>query len=384
VPQSIPAALILDLLMWTETSLQNNVGLTPNSDLSMSTKEAVQNLQVDSTKELGIVGYISSRTEDIHQSLDVVLKQKIPSLQDHLSLKIDNSSSRIETAVSRSSTAVSQSFESELDQRLPALETSLMNTTNQQSDALRNSIEAAVHHSTAEIKQAIDTYTRQQSMVLASQQHYFGADSTGLPLSGSTLLRPKNKRSPWAQGLKREVLSGCNCNPNVGRTSLNHSYGVKLFCKLGFKKKSESLLVHKRSCPVWYRSQIITEWGVDILIHRFKIFGSFCISSSPYSSILEWKISQNLSYGAVVPISAPAFSLIDQYLRNQPKSDDGGRWAARCCYDLSDIFYRGLGSPTDSLCNGMTLIDVSGFPSCFGPVATTCSTPSLEKLVVTL
>jgi hypothetical protein len=360
----------------------------------MSTKEAVQTLQVDSTKELAILGDINSRSEEIHQSLDIALRQKLPSLQDHLCLKIEDSKSRIETTVSQSSTAVSQSFISEIDQRLPALEASLINANNQQSDNLTNTIEAAVHHSTAEIKQVLDTYTRQQAMVLASirnedaivrrQQHYFGADSMKLPLSGPTFPRPKNRRSPQAQGLNREILSGCNCNPDVGRTSLNPSYGINLSHRLGFKKKSESIVVHKRSCPIWYRSQIITKWGVDILIHRFKIFGSFCISSSPYSSILEWKISQNLSYRAVVPINAPAFSVLDQYLGDQPKSDDGGHWATRCCHDLSDIFYRGLGSPRDSLCNGRTLIDVSGFLSCFGPAAITYSISSLETLVVTL
>ena len=328
----------------------------------MSTNETVQTLRADSGKNhLAIIGEIQTISRQAAQSAGAELKQKLPLLEDKLSQKIDNSKQSIENTVSQSSAAVSQSIVAEMDQRLLVLEGSVVNSIGQQIDKFRSSIDAAVSNSTAEIKYALSTHTRRQTMAFASilseipegqRQYYPKTESSELSIFGPALPLSKKRRGKRDHRPVEQKFSGCKCSPNIGHISLSPSY------RWGLGKESEVFVIHKRSCPLRYHSRIITKYGANIALQRLRIFGSLSISRSPYTSIFEWSISQNLTCRAVVPDDAPAFKVLEKYL-TAPGFADYEHCITSCFQDLRAVFQSGQGSPHDMLTNGTTLIDVS-------------------------
>jgi hypothetical protein len=363
--------------MFWDSSLQHQVELTTESDISMSTQEAVQTLRAESSKNhLTILGEIQTMSGQVSQSVGTELKQKLPLLEDNLSQKIDNSRRLIESTVSQLSATVSQSVVAEMDRRLPVLEGSVVNSVAQYIDNSRSSREATLTNSSAEIKSAFSTHTRQQMMAFASilneipegqRQYYMKTESLKLPIFGSSLPRSKKRRRKRDQDPVEQKSSGCKCCPNIGRINSSPSYSW------GLGKESEAFVIHKRSCPLWYHSQIITKYGVNVLLlQRLRIFGSLSISRSPYASIFGWSISQNLTYRAVVPDDAPAFRVLKKYLAT-PGFGGCEHCITSCSQDLRAVFQSGQGSPYDMLTDGTTLVEVSYSLSLSGPVALTCS-----------
>jgi len=305
-------------------------------------------------------------TRRVSQTAGTELKQKLSLLEDNISQKIDHSESTIETTVSQSSATVSQSILAEMDQRLPALENSMANSVAQQIDNFTRSMEATVINSTAEIKSALSTHARQQIIAFTSilneipegqRQYYPKTEYFRLPIFRPSLPHSKKKRRKQDQDPAEQNPSGCKCTPNIRRITPFPSYRWVL------AKESETFIIHKRSCPLWYHSQIVTKYGINVLLlQRLRIFGSLCISRSPYASIFGWSISQNLTYKAVVPNDAPAFKVLNKYLPT-PGFGSCEHYIASCSRDLKVVFRSGQGSPYDTLTDGTTLIEVSYFLS---------------------
>jgi hypothetical protein len=338
-------SLFLDAILFhvLDPSLQHQVELITESDISISTQEAVQTLRAESSKNhMTVLGEIQAMNGQMSQS----------------------------------SATVSQSVVAEMDQRLPVLEGSVVNSVAQHINISKSSIEVTVINSSAEIKSALSTHTRQQMMAFASilneipggqRQYSTKAESLKLPILGSSLPGSKKRRRKRDQDLVEQKLSGCKCCPNIGRINSSQSYSW------GLGKESEAFVIHKRNCPLWYHSQIITKYGVNVLLlQRLRIFGSLSISRSPYASIFGWSISQNLTYRAVVPDDAPAFKVLKKYLTT-PGFGDCEHCITSCSQDLRAVFQSGQGSPYDTRTDGITLVEVSYSLSLSGPVIPTCS-----------
>jgi hypothetical protein len=332
------------------------------SDISILTQDAIQRLQTDTSRNhLAILGEIQTASDQMTKSVDSELKQTLPLLEGRLLQKINDSKTSVETAVSQSQVVVAQSIVAEIDRRLPLLGDSVTSSLAQQIDDCRSSIEARLAGLSVEIQQALKAGTREQIMTTVSilsedeqeqEQSYGRTDSLESPIISHSLARLKKKRKLY-RGIAVKQTFTCNCCPSIGRRCLHP------FVRWSFGEKYEEFLIHKRSCPLWYQSQINTKYGVDILLfRRLWISGSINIRSSPYASIFGWTISQNLTCRAVVPAHAPAFKILDKHLRMW-KLQDCEPSITECLTDLRTIFQSGQGSPYDTLSGGTTLIEVS-------------------------
>ncbi|KAI9770475.1 MAG: hypothetical protein M1839_003190 [Geoglossum umbratile] len=317
--------LELFYFMFWDSSLQHQVKLTTESDISMSTQGAVQTLRAESNKNnLTILGEIQTMSGQVSQS----------------------------------SAAVSQCVMTGMDQRLSMLEGSVAQHINNS----KSSMEATVTNSSAEIISAFSTQIRQQTMAFASilneipepqRQYSTKTESSKLPISGSSLPRSKKRRRKRDQYPVEQKPSGCKCCPNIGRINSSPSYSW------GLGKESEAFVIHKRSCPLWYHSQTVTKYGVNVLLlQRLRVFGSLSISRSPYASIFGCSISQNLTYRAVVPDDAPAFKVLRKYLTT-PGFGGCEHYITSCSQDLRAVFQSGQGSPYDTLADGATLAELT-------------------------
>ncbi len=333
----------------------------------MSTHEAIQTLRTDTSKNhLTIVGEMQTISRQMSQSVGTELKQELPLLEDNLSQKIDNSQRSIENIVSQSSAAASQSAVAELNQTLSVLQRIVVNSVAQQIDSSRSSIEATVTNLSVEITSALSAHTTQQMTAIlpetreGQRQLYRTTESLKSPIFGPSFPRSKKKRRKRDQDLVEQQPSGCKCSPSIGRIRTFPFY------RYGFGKESEAFVIHKRSCPLWYQSQITRKYGVNFtFLQRLRIFGSLSVSRSPYASIFGTSISQNLTYRAVVPDDAPAFKVLRKYLWI-PGFGHCQHCITSCSQDLRTVFQSGYGSPNDTLADGTTLIEVSYSSFCHG------------------
>ncbi len=242
------------------------------------------------------------------------------------------------------------------------LKDSIVKTLAQQINKSRGSVEATMTKMSAEITSALSTHTRQQMMVFASilngysegqRQICLETESSKLPTLEPPHPRSKKKRRKRDQHSFEQKVSSYNYSPNMHRIIHFPSHRYDLY------KESEASIVHKRSCPMWYHSQIITNYGLNIVfLQRLRISGSLSVNRSPYASIPGVGISQNLTYRAVVPDDAPAFKVLRNYLRT-PGFGGSERCITSCVQDLRAVFQSGYGLPSDTLKDGTTLIKVS-------------------------
>jgi hypothetical protein len=200
-------------------------------------------------------------------------------------------------------------------------------------------------------------YTKQQAEVFASMcqkipgYSYSESEYLKSPLSTHQLPRSRRLRNSGQHPYDVKLL-GCTCSPDIGQTNLLPRL------KWGIGKESERFVIHKRSCPLWYMSQVNTKWSIDFLLYRLRVFGSLSTTSSPYTSIFGCRISHNLTCRMIVADDAPAFKILEKYadsLRLR-RSDD---WMTSCIQELRAVFQSGRGSPYDTLTKGITLIEVS-------------------------
>jgi len=195
------------------------------------------------------------------------------------------------------------------------------------------------------------------------KQFHSKTEPLALPIIAPSTSRSKGKKRRWDQNRLVRISSGCNCSPNISRT---RSY---LPNRWGLNKENEVFVIHERSCPLWYHSQITTKYSVNVsFLQRIIIFGSLNISRSPYSSIFGWNISQNLTFKAVVPYNTPAATVIHWHMMDPgPRSLEDR--IKSCCQDLKVVFQSGQGSPSDVFDDGTTLIDVSNSFSWLQPLS---------------
>jgi hypothetical protein len=337
--------------------------LTIESDLSIATKEALDVfLEDNDRKHSTVVQEIHAMSGKIANSVQAEISQQLPVSSDKLCQEIHMSRKSIETTVSQSSNAVSHSIKAEIDHRLPLLEESVVSSVTQQADELKSSMEAVVAASTAEMKYALDMYTKQQAEAFASMCHgipgYPYSESAYLksPLSTHQFARSRRLRKSGQHPCDVRLL-GCTCSLDIGQTNLLPRF------KWGIGKESERFVIHKRSCPLWYKSQVNTKWSIDFLLYRLRVFGSLSTTSSPHTSIFGCRISHNLTCRMTVADDAPAFKILEKY-HYSPELRIGDDWTIRCIQELRAVFQSGRGSPYDTLTKGFTLIEVSTF-SCF-------------------
>jgi hypothetical protein len=309
-----------------------------------------------------MLGEIRTMSGQVSQSISIGLKNHLRLLEDNLSQNITNSTRSIETTVSQSSTAVSQSIVAEIGQMLPAMEVSVVNSVAQQIDNSSSFIEATIANLSLELKSALDTYAVEQMTALSSilkanpearKRLDLNLELLKLPVSGPSL--PRMKRKKRDRHLARQKSFSCKCGPNIGCIDSIPSF------RWGLSKKKEAFVIHKRSCPLWYQTQITTEYNVNLLfLQRLRIFGSLSITKSLYTSIFGWQISQTLTCKPVVPCNAPAFRVLTKHL-DTPSFRACEDYITNCSQDLKEVFQSGQGSPHDTLTDGTTLIEVRLF-----------------------
>jgi hypothetical protein len=334
----------------------------------MSTKYVLKTFRDESDKNhLTVLGELKAVSSQVSQLADTGFKQRAPLIED------SESRSLIQRKVSESSAAISQSVVTEMDQRLLALEGSLVNSLAQLIDNSRKSVEARVTSSSDQVTSTLSMHTRQQTLDFASifndiseyqRQDYTEQRRLELDVFRWSLPRSK-KRQKQSHDLVNQKPSGCQCNPNTGRVNRSPAY------RWGIGKESELFIIHKRNCPLWYHSQVVTNYSIDIvLLQRLRIFGSLNIHRRPYASSFGWSITQNLTSRAIVPGNAPAFMLLWKYLM-RPEFHDDENLIENCFVDLQAVFQSGQGSPYDMTRDGTTLIEVS-FHSRLGRSCTRC------------
>lgn len=314
---------------------------------------------MSSKNQLALLGEIQAIGGKVSLSVGTDLPQRLSLIESNLNQTVDNARESIEATVTQSSAAVSQSVVSEMGRMLPLPGDSVISSVSQQINSSRSLIEAAVRNSTAEVKAALETQMRLQVVAVASLLGGIPEDERGqacLTLEAQKLPFFRYPISP-SKGRGSKVVQrmplGCNCSANVRCTTSCR------FHLWGLSKVGEELVMHERSCPLWYLSRRTTKYGVNILLlKRLRIFGSIHISNSPYASIFGWNISQNLTCSAVVSDDAPSFRVLQRYLSDlEPK--DYERCIVSCSQDLRAVFQSGLGSPQDRRADGMSLFEVS-------------------------
>ena len=232
----------------------------------------------------------------------------------------------------------------------------MIDSVTEQIDNSRNSIQATMLDLSTDIKSILRLASILEKIPKGQMQFHSKAEPLTLSAFGPSVPHLKKKRRRQGQNPVDQISSSCKCNPNISftRTSLLDRWGLG---------KERKVFIHKRSCPLWYRSQIVTKLNVDVsILERIRIFGSLSINKSPYNSVFGWSISQNLTYKAVVPFTAPAFRVLRRYLMDAGPSicED---CIEGCSRDLQIVFQSGQGSPYDTLTDGTTLIGVCFFPS---------------------
>lgn len=303
-----------------------------------------------------------STSSQISQTVTTATGQRITALENHLSEKIDSSAISITTGAKQSAVALSQSLAAEISRILPTHAASVTHSITGEVDSARSSIEASVSNSTLEILSAINAQAQvaeQMSMTLASLVRGDSDVKTPYCLTAETSdadplvpfpVRTKTKPGNRGKHLARRVFADCICGPNAGCMTSTTSTGSSRWI---FSNQTQSL-VHKRDCPLWYQSQVARRYGFRFaLLQRLGVFGSVSIDASPYRSVFRWGISQSLTFKPIVSKDSAAFKVITHYFKWYDEFDPGN-----CVRDLMAVFRSGRGSPTDTLLDGTTLIQV--------------------------
>jgi len=262
--------------------------------------------------------------------------QRLPSLENNLSERIEHSQRSIETSVS-------QSLAAALDHRLPVLQSSMVDS--------KDSIMARLENISAEIqsfKEMVNSTSEDDSQLSSKED--------GLTISTWRSSRPNpRKKRGRGQNSTKQTPIGCECQPRIGSMNFSPCY------RRALGKDSETFFIHERTCPFWYQSEIVTKYGVDILVfQRFRISGSLNWSRSPYATIFQSSISQNLTCRAVVPWDAPVFKVVWEYL-GRNRCEICVHCATSCVRDLHVVFQSGNGSPKDTRPDGTSILEVSSF-----------------------
>ena len=293
------------------------------------------------------------------QTISTELGQRITEAEDKISRKVDRSESSMTTVVNQSVAAMSQTLTAEMSHTLlPAQGASVISAISREIRDSKGSLEGAVSSSTAEILSAVNAQahaTQQLSIALASlvggdsdSQMPYDSTANSLMTSHQTQRRNrKNRNKPVSTWMS----TGCTCRRNAPSAISTRSYSWI------FSKESNGT-IHERNCPLWYQSQISTQYGVRFaLLQRLGIFGHVSISGSPYQSMFGWSIGHSLSLAPVVPSDSPAFRVIQHHFFWSSSKVD----VRRCLQDLAIIFRSGQGSPADTLLDGTTLMQVRSF-----------------------
>ena len=173
-----------------------------------------------------------------------------------------------------------------------------------------------------------------------------------VPLVKSVARRGKSRRHHGYDSSVKFKRGLCTCNVQQV-TRFHHISGSWL------EKAHEIEIVHDRSCPRWFRSKTSMSYMLDIvLFQRYRISGSIQVTKPAYSPILGFNIAPSLRFKTLVPASAPAFCILEEYFKKQ-QPDFSQDWADNCLQELHSVFFNGKGSPDDCITSGANLIDVS-------------------------
>lgn len=256
----------------------------------------------------------------------------------------------------QAATAVSQALAAELSGTiLPAQGVSVVNSITREVYNTGSSVEASVSSAALKILAAINAQsqmTHQLSVALAS---VVGEDlwgPTSLPSTPEALGDTGARSHPCPRRRKKltsQMPTACTCAFTTRHSSRQNRSSRWII------SRQEEGSVHERHCPLWNMSQVTTKYGMALaVLQRLGVFGSLSIRGSPYKSNFGWEISQNLALKPIVPETSPAFKVILHYFHPlQPEIDAKG-----CMKDLMAVFRSGQGSPTDTLLDGTTLLNV--------------------------
>ncbi|KAK3985464.1 hypothetical protein QBC44DRAFT_156483 [Cladorrhinum sp. PSN332] len=301
-----------DIMLAFRGNVDTALGLL-NLDLSASTHNSIQLLRSQQSKDTAaVIQEIQSIGSGLSSSID---------------LRLNNNVQYITAATSDLSSKIPEAIKADMSQMLSTLELSLVAKVTEQIESARRSE-----------RSDLEAPVCQHRMLEPPQR--------------ATTKQKRRGRKDWRN------LRGCQCDPNVGEVSSPPSW----LWPIGNTNKA--FIIHRRSCPLWYRSQIITEVGINVgvISRSVRALGSIKIRTFPYSSIpFRWSISPNITFKAVVPYSAPAFRVVQEYFSTPrfQNLEEGSMesYSSSFLKDLELVFRCGLGSPHDTLGDGTTLLE---------------------------